>query len=88
MPTIIDLGKLRFQFRGAYSNSTEYEANDVVKYGANLYVYTSGLKSTGNTPSSGSIYWDLMIEGFKFEGSFDSATTYNIGDGFSYGGTV
>ena len=88
MPTIIDLGKLRFQFRGAYSNSTEYEANDVVKYGANLYVYTSGLKSTGNTPSSGSIYWDLMIEGFKFEGVFDSATTYNIGDGFSYGGTV
>ena len=88
MPTIIDLGKLRFQFKGTYSAGTQYELNDVVKYGANLYVYTNPLKSTGNTPSSASSYWDLMIEGFKFEGVWDSATTYNVGDGFSYGGNV
>ena len=41
MPTIIDLGKLRFQFKGTYSAGTQYELNDVVKYGANLYVYTN-----------------------------------------------
>ena len=31
MSTIIDLGKIRFQFRGDYVNTTQYEYNDVVK---------------------------------------------------------
>ena len=88
MATIIDLGKLRFEYRGEYSAATTYEANDVVKYGGNLYVYKYGLNTSGNTPQSGSLYWDLMVEGFKFEGAYDSDTTYNIGDGFSYGGIV
>ena len=88
MATIIDLGKLRFEYRGEYSAGTTYEANDVVKYGGNLYVYKYGLKTNGNTPQAVSIYWDLMIEGFKFEGVYDSSSTYNIGDGFSYGGRV
>ena len=88
MATIIDLGKLRFEYRGEYNSGTTYEANDVVKYGGNLYVYKYGLKASGNTPQTGSLYWDLMIEGFKFEGIYDSSATYNIGDGFSYGGRV
>ena len=88
MATIIDLGKLRFEYRGEWSNSTTYEANDVVKYGGNLYVYKYGLKTSGNIPQTASLYWDLMVEGFKFEGAYDSDTTYNVGDGFSYGGIV
>ena len=88
MATIIDLGKLRFEYRGEWSNSTTYEANDVVKYGGNLYVYKYGLKTSGNVPQTASLYWDLMVEGFKFEGAYDSDTTYNVGDGFSYGGIV
>ena len=88
MATIIDLGKLRFEYRGEYSPSTTYEANDVVKYGGNLYVYKYGMNTSGNTPQTGSLYWDLMVEGFKFEGAYDSDTTYNVGDGFSYGGIV
>ena len=88
MATIIDLGKLRFEYRGEYSAATTYEANDVVKYGGNLYVYKYGLNTSGNTPQVGSLYWDLMVEGFKFEGAYDSDTTYNVGDGFSYGGIV
>ena len=88
MATIIDLGKLRFEYRGEWSNSTTYEANDVVKYGGNLYVYKYGLKTSGNIPQTASLYWDLMVEGFKFEGAYDSDATYNVGDGFSYGGIV
>ena len=88
MATIIDLGKLRFEYRGEWSNSTTYEANDVVKYGGNLYVYKYGLKTSGNVPQTASLYWDLMVEGFKFEGAYDSDKTYNVGDGFSYGGIV
>jgi hypothetical protein len=88
MATVIDLGKLRFEYRGEWTNATTYEANDVVKYGGNLYVYKYGLKTSGNIPQTSSLYWDLMVEGFKFEGSYDSDTTYNVGDGFSYGGIV
>ena len=88
MATIIDLGKLRFEYRGEYNAGTTYESNDVIKYGGNLYCYVYGLKTTGNTPSDASVYWDLMISGFKFEGLYDSTATYNIGDGFAYGGRV
>lgn len=88
MATVIDLGKLRFEYRGEWTNATTYEANDVVKYGGNLYVYKYGLKTSGNIPQTSSLYWDLMVEGFKFEGAYDSDATYNIGDGFSYGGVV
>ena len=29
----VDLGRLRFFYQGEYSGATEYELNDVVKYG-------------------------------------------------------
>ena len=88
MATIIDLGKLRFEYQGEYDATKTYESNDVVKYGGNLYCYIYGLKTSGNTPSNASIYWDLMVSGFQFEGVYDSTATYNIGDGFAYGGKV
>ena len=81
MATIIDLGKIRFEYQGVYSGSTTYEWNDVVKYGGNLYVYKYGTATSGNVPTNAT-YWDMMMEGFNFEGAYDAATTYNIGDGF------
>ena len=87
MATIIDLGKIRFEYQGVYSGSSTYEWNDVVKYGGNVYVYTYGTATAGNVPTN-TTFWDLMMEGFNFEGEFNPATTYIIGDGFSYGGVV
>lgn len=87
MATIIDLGKIRFEYQGVYSGSKVYEWNDVVKYGGNVYVYKYGTALSGNVPTN-TTYWDLMMEGFNFEGVYNAATTYVIGDGFSYGGTV
>ena len=51
MSQIIDLGKLRFHFAGAYDAAQNYEVNDVVKYGGNVYAYTYGLKTSGNPPT-------------------------------------
>jgi len=62
MTQLIDLGKLRFHFVGDYSSSTNYESNDVVRYDSNNYVYTYGLKTTGNLPTN-TTYWALMLEG-------------------------
>ena len=87
MTQVIDLGKLRFYFAGQYNNTTTYEQNDVVKYGGNVYVYIYGLKTSGNKPTDNT-YWRLMIEGFSFDGNWDSTATYNVGDGVARGGKV
>jgi len=87
MTQLLDLGKLRFHFAGDWLGSTVYEANDVVKYGGNVYVYTYGLKTSGNLPTN-TLYWALMVEGFQFTGVFDPAANYRVGDGIAYGGKV
>ena len=80
MAQIIDLGKLRFYWAGEYNSATVYEVNDVVKYGGNVYVYTYTLSEAGHTPTDAD-YWALMISGLKFEGVYNDATTYQVGDG-------
>lgn len=87
MSQLIDLGKLRFYFAGDYNPATEYESNDIVKYGGNVYVYTNTTKATGVTPTSTS-HWALMVEGFKFRGVFSPGTAYKVGDGIAHGGKV
>ena len=87
MTQLIDLGKLRFYFAGDWSSSTVYEPNDIVKYGGNVYVYTYGLKTSGNLPTD-TVYWALMIEGFKFKGVYSGTTEYRVGDGVAHGGKV
>jgi hypothetical protein len=60
---IFNLGKLRFTYKGAYSGSTEYQLNDVVKASNKLYVYINAAATTGTAVSNTS-YWAVMIEGF------------------------
>ena len=55
----LNLGKIRFNWTGAYNNSTAYVANDVVSSGGNSYICK--LASTGNAVSNGT-YWDLMSQ--------------------------
>ena len=87
MTQLLDLGKLRFYFAGEWSSGTTYEINDIVKYGGNVYVYTYGLKTAANLPTD-VIYWQLMVEGVKFEGVYANADSYQVGDGVSHGGKV
>jgi len=85
MAQIIDLGKLRFVFKGTYSGSTTYELNDVVRYGGNLYVYKYTLETSANLPTNAT-YWDLMMEGISFKGTYNNSTAYKIGDLVTEGG--
>ena len=55
----LNLGKIRFNWTGAYNNSTAYVANDVVSSSGNSYICK--LASTGNAVSNGT-YWDLMSQ--------------------------
>jgi hypothetical protein len=87
MAQILDLGKFRFDYRGAYSGATQYERNDVVTYGGNVYVYKLTTASAGNLPTD-SAFWDLMVEGFNYRGVWASGTQYLISDLVSYGGKI
>jgi len=47
---------------GAYSSGTTYYQNDIVQYGGSSYISLTN-SNTGNTPSSLSSYWTLMVQG-------------------------
>ena len=87
MTQVVDLGKLRFYWAGDWLNSTEYELNDVVRYGGNVYVYINVARTIGNVPTS-TTYWALMVEGINFVGTWSAATQYFIGDAVAYGSTI
>lgn len=83
----MDLGKLRFYWAGDYNAATEYESNDIVRYGGNVFVYIYGLKTAGNPPTD-TTYWAKMVEGMSFDGVWASGTTYQAGDSVTHGGVV
>jgi hypothetical protein len=59
---LIDLGNIRFIWRGSWSSSTEYELNDTVRYNNIVWVYINQLPSTGTVLTNTS-YWSRMVEG-------------------------
>ena len=56
----INLGAIKFNWKGAYNNSTAYVVDDVVSSGGSSYVCI--LASQGNAVSNGT-YWQIMAEG-------------------------
>lgn len=85
MPQIIDLGRIRFLYRGDWNNSTSYELNDVVRYGGASYVYKSTTPSTGSNPNNDT-YWDQMTSGFQYEAGYSASTQYQTNDVVTFGG--
>ena len=56
----INLGAIKFNWKGAYNSGTAYAVDDVVSSGGSSYVCI--LASTGNATSNGT-YWQVMAEG-------------------------
>lgn len=79
MAQILDLGKLRFNWAGEYNQAGEYEYNDVVKYGPNVYAYIAPNSAIGIVPTQTS-HWLLVIEGVRYRGSYTANTTYYVND--------
>jgi hypothetical protein len=67
MAEIIDLGRLRFVFQGAYSAGTTYQKNDVVSYNGSSYAYKNSTSSAGSTPTN-TTYWSKLAEGVYVTG--------------------
>ena len=87
MSTIIDLGKLRFQFRGSYAAATQYEYNDVVLFGGDVFCYINVTATIGNDPTSAT-HWSKMMGGLAATGEWDAATQYQINDLATHGGSL
>lgn len=63
----IDVGKIRFNWTGAFATGTTYSLNDVVSYSGSSWVYVNTTAKTGTAAgapsSSNSTHWDLMADG-------------------------
>ena len=62
---------------------TRYRENDVVKFGADLWI--CAFAHTSTTVFSNS-YWELYTSGFEYEYTWISTTVYQPGDVVRYGG--
>ena len=79
MAQILDLGKIRFNWAGTYNSGTEYEYNDLVKYGPNLYAYTATNAATGIVPTN-TANWVTVVEGINYRGTYSPNTLYYKND--------
>jgi hypothetical protein len=85
--TTINLGNLKFTWKGNWQPSTLYNKDDVVKYGATVYVCTDS-HTTGTVFATNASKFDLMVEGITFDGAYDPSTLYQVNDIVSYGGAI
>jgi hypothetical protein len=67
--------------------STRYKINDVVKYGAGLWICTTAHTATGSFATDES-NWSQFLEGFEFEQQWNISTVYQPGDIVQYGGNL
>ena len=76
-----------FNAEGVYVHGTAYKTGDTVQYGGNSYVCI--LAATNQRPSDAdgtvnATYWKIVVEGFKWRGTYDAATAYEVGDVVRY----
>ena len=73
------------EYLGDWTGTTRYRVNDVVKYGANLWICTAAHTSTSSLAAD-EVNWSIFIPGLEFEDSWSGATQYQPGDIVTYGG--
>ena len=59
---LIDLGNIRFIWKGDWVQANTYELNDVVRYNNIVWVYTNQIPAA-NTLVTNTTYWSRMVEG-------------------------
>ena len=80
-----DVFNAGIEYKTAWADATYYKINDVVKFGANLWICTSAHTSSGTLDTN---KFTVFVNGFQFESSWSNSTSYQIGDIVTYGGYV
>ena len=70
-------------YKGDYANSTYYKVDDVVKYGASLWICTGAHTSSTTLNET---KFNIYVPGLEFEDTWSSSTQYQSGDIVNYGG--
>jgi len=75
------------EYKGTWVTSTRYKLNDVVKYGAGLWICaTQHTADAAFLTDSTAGRWTQFTEGTEFESTWNNATLYQPGDIVVYGG--
>ena len=73
------------EYKSQWITGTRYKVNDVVRYGASLWIATA--QHTGSAAfGTDSANWEKFVEGFQYEGEWDAYKDYQPGDIVQYGG--
>lgn len=83
----IDLGKLKFNWRGAWNNTATYESDDVVFRNGSSFVARTDFTAGQPAPEENND-WDLMSQGINYREAYNAATTYYLNDVVLYGSTL
>tara|TARA_B100000900_G_scaffold306092_2_gene264685 strand:- start:9540 stop:14534 length:4995 start_codon:yes stop_codon:yes gene_type:complete len=85
--TVINLGNLKFTWKGNWAPTTAYKKDDIVKYGPSVYVcidaHTSASVFADNVAK-----FEVMSEGLENSGVWSQSTLYKKGQTVTYGGAV
>ncbi len=77
-------GNVAYNYRGVWSSTTAYVQGDEVVYEASYWLATSS--STGETPATGSSYWQVVGSYSGFQGAWSSTASYVQGAEVTYNG--
>jgi hypothetical protein len=73
------------EYLGTWVTATRYKLNDIVKYGAGLWICTTQ-HTAAAAFATDSANWAQYVEGLEYESTWSSATAYQPGDIVNYGG--
>ena len=73
------------EYKGDWTPNQRYKINDLVKFGAGVYICVTVHTSTSSF-SDNSSSWTKFVEGFQYENNWSPFRTYQPGDVVSYGG--
>ena len=91
------IGRLRFTWSGPWTPGTSYSRDAVVSYGGKTYVCLTPNTSSSafytdlyhiNNLGQPAPYWNLIVDGKSFQGTWSTATSYNVGNIVIVGGLV
>jgi hypothetical protein len=84
---VINLGNLKFTWKGNWAATTAYAKDDIVRYGASAYVCVTSHIS-GTTYAANSSKFELMASGIEFGGVYNPSTLYQTNEIVTYGGAT
>ena len=89
VPTKWNLVSDGFSWKGDWTVDTYYILNDIVKYGARLYIANTVHTSAATTAlglEADQAKWDIFGEGLDWKGDWTVSTRYKVNDLVKYGG--